>query len=70
MARFLQAAIKHPGRTTAAAHRAGISVHEQAERWSHSSDPSKRGAGNLALRFQSGGDLHHGKHHVPRRRKR
>jgi len=54
---FIAKAVKHPGRLTRAAARAGISKHEQAERWAHSDDPSKRGAGNLGLRFMSG-DLH------------
>lgn len=70
MSRFIKAAIKHPGRLTNAAARAGVSKREEAERWSHSNDPSKRGAGNLGLRFMGGGDLHHGhKHVVPGRRK-
>jgi hypothetical protein len=59
MAKFLKKAIKHPGRLTEAAHRNGISKMEQAERWSHSSDPSKRGAGTLGKRLIKG-KLHTG----------
>lgn len=58
--KFIQTAIKRPGRVKNAAKRAGISVHAQAVKMSHSKDPSARGAGNLALRFQKGGDLHGG----------
>lgn len=58
---FIQSAIKHPGRVTEAAKRQGVSVHQEAEKMSHSSDASEGGAGNLALRFQKGGDLHQGK---------
>jgi len=43
-----------------AAKRHGISTHAEAEREAHSSDPTLRGRGNLALRFQKGGDLHSG----------
>ena len=61
MAMFIQKAIKHPGREKARAAQNGVSVHEQLETDSHSSDPSLRSAGNLGLRFEKGGDLHHGK---------
>jgi len=60
MANFIQSAIKRPGRVKNAAKRAGISTHQEAEKMAHSSDPSARGAGNLALRFE-GGDLHKAK---------
>ena len=71
MSRFLQAAIKRPGRMKAGAARAGMGLHAYEEKASHSSDPSLRAAANLGLRFAKGGDLHHGKKHViPRRRKK
>ena len=66
--RFLQHAIKHPGRMTKGAERAGMGLHAYMEKESHSSDPSERAAANLGLRFQKGGDLHHG-HVAPRRKK-
>ena len=69
MARFIKSAIKHPGRLTEAAARSGVSKRQKAEEWSHSEDASKRGAGNLALRFMGGGDLHHGRV-SPSKRKR
>ena len=56
--KFIQGAIKHPGRVKNAAKRDGISVHEEAERMAHSPNKSARGAGALALRFEKGGDLH------------
>ena len=45
-------AVKHSGRETERAKRNGVSVHEQLERDSHSSNPSLRGAGRLGLLFQ------------------
>jgi hypothetical protein len=68
MAKFIKAAIKHPGRMHRLAERKGVSVHEAEVEASHSSNPSLRSAGNLGLRFGKGGDLH--KHAVPRRKKR
>lgn len=56
--KFIQKAIKRPGRLTEAAEREGVSTREEADKWSHSSDPSKRSAGNLGKRFMKGGDLH------------
>lgn len=56
--RWIQKGIKRPGRVTEAAKRDGLSVPEEARKMSHSSDPSKRGAGNLALRFE--GKAKHG----------
>lgn len=53
---FLKKAISRPGRETKRAAEHGVSVHEQMEHDSHSSDPSLRAAGNLGLRL-SGGDL-------------
>jgi hypothetical protein len=49
--------IKHPGATRNAAKRAGISTHEQAEKWSHEKgDTPKakrdRARGNLALGYE------------------
>ena len=50
--KFLQKAIKHPGRETRRAKEHGISLHQQLEKDAHSDNPSLRGAGNLGLRFQ------------------
>jgi hypothetical protein len=58
MAKFLSAAIKHPGVEKKKAAAAGISTHQQLEKDSHSSNASVRGRGLLGLRFQKGGDLH------------
>lgn len=58
MANFIKSAIKHPGALTNAAARHGVSKKQEAEKESHSSDPSIRGRGNLGLRFMKGGDLH------------
>jgi hypothetical protein len=71
LSRFLKAAIKHPGRMKEGAARSGMGLHAYMEKESHSSDPSERSAANLGLRFQKGGDLHHGKskHVVPRRKR-
>lgn len=66
MSRFIQSAIKRPGRETRRAQEHGISVHQQLEQDSHSSNPSLRAAGELGLRFQKGGDLHKKKRVVPR----
>lgn len=65
MAKFLSKAIKKPGRVKAAAKRAGISVHAEAEKMAHTKGgsheaKSARSAGNLALRFQ-GGEFKHKK---------
>ena len=57
---WIKGAVKRPGREKRRAAEHGISVHEQLERDSHSSDPSLRGAGKLGLRFTSG-DLHKSK---------
>lgn len=59
MGKFIQKAIKHPGIEIEKAKRNGISTHEQLERDSHSKDASVRGRGELGLRFERGGDLHH-----------
>ena len=63
---WISKAIKHPGIEKERAKEHGISTHEQLERDSHSSSPKLRARGNLGLRFQKGGDLHHfkkpGKH--------
>ena len=70
MSKFIQSAIKRPGRVKRAAAKAGRSVTEEARVMSHSSDPSKRGAGLLALRFK--GKAKHGnirKHRKSSRRK-
>lgn len=65
--KWIQSAVSHPGRLTIAAKKAGVSKHEEAEKWAHSDDPSKRGAGNLGLRFMSG-DLHKGGMHGIKRK--
>lgn len=49
--KWIQGAVKHPGALTAAARRNGVSKLQEAERESHSSDPSIRGRGKLGLRF-------------------
>lgn len=49
--KWIASAISHPGRETRRADKNGISVHEQSEKDSHSSNPSLRGAGNLGLRL-------------------
>ena len=51
--KFIQKAIKHPGREKERAARNGVSTHEQMEKDSHSSDPSVRGAGKLGLRLSA-----------------
>lgn len=50
---WIKSAIHHPGRERARAERNGVTVHEQLERDSHSSDPSLRGAGTLGLRLSA-----------------
>lgn len=49
--KWIQGAVKHPGALTEAAKEHGISKLEEAERESHSSDPSIRARGNLGKRF-------------------
>jgi len=44
-------AVKHPGALTAAAKRHGVSKLQEAEKESHSSNPSIRARGNLGKRF-------------------
>jgi hypothetical protein len=56
--RWIQRAVKHPGRLTRAAERHGVSKREEAVRESHSSNPSTRARGILGLRFMKGGDIH------------
>lgn len=70
MSKFIQKAIRRPGRVKAAAKRAGRSVTEEARVMSHSSDPSERGAGLLALRFKGKakrGNIHRAKRRSKRR---
>jgi hypothetical protein len=43
--------IKHPGALTKAAKKHGVSKLQEAEKESHSSDPSIRARGNLGKRF-------------------
>ncbi|HEX4043268.1 MAG TPA: hypothetical protein VHY10_16340 [Xanthobacteraceae bacterium] len=57
---FIQKAIKHPGIEKKRAAEHGISTHEQLERDAKSDNPTLRGRGELGLRFEKGGDLHHG----------
>ncbi len=59
MANFIKKAIKHPGIEKQRAKEHGISTHEQLERDAHSDNPTLRGRGELGLRFEKGGDLHH-----------
>lgn len=54
--KWIQGAVKHPGALTEAAERHGVSKVEEAERESHSSDPSIRSRGNLGLRFMGHAD--------------
>lgn len=51
-------AVKHPGALTQAARANGVSKRAEAEKESHSSNPSTRGRGALGLRFMKKGDLH------------
>lgn len=62
--KWISRSIKRPGRVKAAAKKAGRSVAEEARVMAHSSDPSERGAGKLAMRFKGmakHGNIHHGK---------
>lgn len=61
MAKFIQRAIKHPGREKRRAKAHGVSVHEQMVRDSHSKNPSLRGAGKLGLRLTGSAPLKKGK---------
>lgn len=56
--KWIKGAVKHPGRETRRAKEHGVSVHQQLETDSHSSNSSLRAAGNLGLRFEG---MHHGK---------
>lgn len=58
MSNWIAGEVKHPGALTRAAAAAGVSKKQEAEKESHSSDPSKRGRGLLGMRFMKGGDLH------------
>jgi hypothetical protein len=63
----------HPskrGAETAKAKRAGRSLHAQAEKDSHSSDPTVRGRGVFALNAQRGKFKHAGKRSTRRSRSR
>lgn len=51
MANWIKGAIKHPGSLGRAAKRAGRSKLQEAEKESHSSNPSIRARGNLGKRF-------------------
>lgn len=51
--KFIQKAIKHPGRETKRAKEHGVSVHEQMVKDSHSPNKSLRGAGALGLRLSA-----------------
>ena len=48
---WIKGAVKHPGALTAAARRHGVSKLQEAEKESHSSNPSIRARGNLGKRF-------------------
>lgn len=49
--KWIQGAVKHPGALTAAAKEHGVSKLQEAEKESHSSNPSIRARGNLGKRF-------------------
>lgn len=66
----IKRAVKHPGALTEAAEKRGVSKRQEAEKESHSSDPSVRGRGQLGLRFMKGGDLHSRRGRKSRRRSR
>lgn len=69
--KWVQSAVKHEGVEIEKARRNGVSTREQLEKDSHSSDASVRARGNLGLRFEKGGDMHHGKSdEKPKRRLR
>jgi len=61
--KWIKKAVKHPGRETERAREHGVSVHQQLETDSHSSDPSLRAAGNLGLRFEGMAHKKKAKHH-------
>lgn len=52
--KFLQKAVKRPGRMKRLAARHGVSLGKEIEKDKHSSDPSLRSAANLGARFRSG----------------
>lgn len=66
--KFIQKAVKHPGRVTRAAKRDGLTVPEEAKKMSKSPDKSRASAGRLALRFE--GKAKHGNFRKPKTRKR
>lgn len=49
--KWIQGAIKHPGKEKNRAKEHGVSTHQQMVADSHSDNPSLRGAGNLGLRL-------------------
>lgn len=55
---WIAGAVRHPGALTQAARAAGRSKREEADKESHSSDPSIRARGALGKRFMKGGDIH------------
>lgn len=68
--RFLQGAIKRPGRVKRAAKRDGLSVGQEARKMAHSGNKSEEAAGNLALRFKGmakHGNIRHGKRKARKR---
>lgn len=68
--RFIQHAIKRPGRVKRAAKRDGLSVPEEARKMAHSGNKSEEGAGRLALRFEGKakhGNIRKKKHRSSRR---
>lgn len=58
MANWIAGAVSHPGALTKAAKAHGKSKRAEAEKESHSSNPSIRARGALGKRFMKGGDLH------------
>jgi hypothetical protein len=53
--RWIGSAVEHPGALTRAAAHHGVSKLQEAERESHSSNPSIRARGILGKRFITGG---------------
>ncbi len=49
--KWIQSAVKHPGALTRAAQQHGVSKLQEAEKESHSSNPSIRARGALGKRF-------------------
>lgn len=59
--KFIQKAVKRPGRLTKLAEKHGVSLGEEIAKDVHSKDPSLRGAALLGRRFRSGEFKHKGR---------